>query len=137
MSDLKPCPFCGKPKALLEGYYHVRCTACQAQTGFFPTQQEAIDAWNCRASQWRSVADDPPPDGAEEIFAIDCHGRLGIAEKSHDGEGPPVWECWEGEDWFEAVWWMPSPALPETRLRVEPSVPARCAKDAQNPGVSG
>lgn len=52
MNELKPCPFC-RGKAKLQSYYKdhcVYCTKCNASTmKWFPTEIEAIEAWNRRA----------------------------------------------------------------------------------------
>jgi Lar family restriction alleviation protein len=63
--ELKPCPFCGrKPSKVREYYavgtkniyYAVECkapnTKCfvKPKTTFFKTQEEAIEAWNRRAT---------------------------------------------------------------------------------------
>lgn len=65
MQELKPCPFCGrKPSRVREHYvvyttliyYSVECkapnTKCKVKpkTGFFKSEEEAIDAWNRRAN---------------------------------------------------------------------------------------
>ena len=64
MAELKPCPFCGrKPSKVHEHYivgtakiyYSVSCKAPMSKcgikpsTGFYKTQEEAIEAWNRRA----------------------------------------------------------------------------------------
>ena len=50
---LKPCPFCGG-EAKTQSYYHdyaVYCRKCEAATRrFYPTKQEAIEAWNRRVN---------------------------------------------------------------------------------------
>lgn len=61
--ELKPCPFCGGesdgvvrvpfigvervPFIGVEGY-EVTCSRCCAQTGYYTTKEEAIEAWNAR-----------------------------------------------------------------------------------------
>lgn len=56
MDELKPCPFCGgKAKIRSEKYWqpnvrrNVICTNCFANTGWYKTEDEAIEAWNRRA----------------------------------------------------------------------------------------
>lgn len=64
MTDLKSCPFCTSEKAHVFNEYSedgdtisgcaVFCddddATCKANTGWYKTKQEAIDAWNRRAS---------------------------------------------------------------------------------------
>ena len=50
--ELKPCPFCGGEyviKKLILSARFIRCDSCSAETTWFPTKQEAIEAWNRRA----------------------------------------------------------------------------------------
>ena len=51
MSELKRCPFCGG-KAELRAYtgtlQFVQCVGCLSSTTAFPTDEEAIEAWNKR-----------------------------------------------------------------------------------------
>ena len=56
MSDLKPCPFCGGCPIWGIGChvdntpyaYRVECQKCKRVTPFYPTREEAIEAWNRR-----------------------------------------------------------------------------------------
>lgn len=49
---LKPCPFCGgEAKLYYTEFYEefaVQCTWCKADRYGYPTEQEAINAWNTR-----------------------------------------------------------------------------------------
>ena len=59
MSELKPCPFCGSDDVALDEFAYrigdgeweskVICYECHANTGFY-TKQEAVEAWNRRAT---------------------------------------------------------------------------------------
>ena len=59
MDNLKPCPFCGKyPQTVVDdetdGKFGVKCFACGGS--IYPekdTLQEAIEAWNRRATDER------------------------------------------------------------------------------------
>lgn len=64
MDRLKPCPFCGKiPIMVRSGIvdtqgresYDIQCVngecACMPVSWFYPTQEEAIEAWNRRAGE--------------------------------------------------------------------------------------
>ncbi len=60
--ELLPCPFCGAKKAgggsehwtdesgVGHAEYGVSCGECWASTDVYPRQEEAIEAWNRRAS---------------------------------------------------------------------------------------
>lgn len=57
--ERKPCPFCGgKAKVVWMPYIGaegiglvVECNQCWAQTGYYDTREEAIDAWNRRVER--------------------------------------------------------------------------------------
>ena len=68
MTDLKPCPFCGKDHMFLERQYgdesgYIRCRNCGAQSGrvfwtaeeiegddYSASEAKAVAAWNRRAA---------------------------------------------------------------------------------------
>lgn len=60
--ELKPCPFCGgKAEVVWMPYINVEgmglvveCNHCWAETGYYATREEAIAAWNRRASDGRA-----------------------------------------------------------------------------------
>lgn len=52
IDDIKLCPFCGCKADVLEvgtESYNVFCRDCRAETAWFFTIKEAIEAWNKRA----------------------------------------------------------------------------------------
>ena len=56
VKELSPCPFCGGRAELLDGEYannfsSVRCTCCNARTGSYESNIEALRAWNRRMSE--------------------------------------------------------------------------------------
>lgn len=50
--ELKPCPFCGGNNLSVEGitFYWVECIDCNASISGHETEEQAIEAWNRRAS---------------------------------------------------------------------------------------
>lgn len=46
---LKPCPFCGEQQPPHDDTSWVHCLGCGAESGWRPTGDEAIAAWNARA----------------------------------------------------------------------------------------
>ena len=59
MSELKPCPFCGRTKYLKvhrrkcrdfpDGMFAIKCTRCGIRGRYQLTEERAVDAWNERA----------------------------------------------------------------------------------------
>ena len=49
-NKLKPCPFCGSSRVEIVGYFpFVRCKGCGAETDNYDDKEEAAVAWNTRA----------------------------------------------------------------------------------------
>ncbi len=59
MSDLKPCPFCGKQKLSIKTvtkkfadgpcvYYFVECDSCGGRSGEYQKKEHAITMWEAR-----------------------------------------------------------------------------------------
>lgn len=53
-TELKPCPFCGG-NAEMKSYtmFWVVCDDCLSETTVYSTEEEAIEAWNRRATDVR------------------------------------------------------------------------------------
>lgn len=53
MTELKPCPFCGRKADLYKyaknGMFLVRCEYCGVETIYFDKEEDATEAWNRRA----------------------------------------------------------------------------------------
>ncbi len=53
MTELKPCPFCGSKEVEMQGNSHhswVVCDNCSTEGPVAPSQDEAVERWNERAS---------------------------------------------------------------------------------------
>lgn len=113
MTDLKPCPVYNHDSADTlydtdEGLFCVYCTRCGWRTDGYGDEDDAIKAWNTRASQWISVEDRLPVldvpaavyndkhDGLKgtafgfAVFTLSC----GDAYQGTPNEGEPVWKLW-------------------------------------------
>lgn len=55
--ELKPCPFCGSEKVILQGrmYFWVQCKNCLAEIGAQDTEKEAVAQWNRRGMMGRLI----------------------------------------------------------------------------------
>lgn len=100
MSDLLPCPFCGKE----DGQQIELVVWC-------PNCDFGIDwmKWQHRASPWRSCKDDPPDDKRELLCYSRYEGGRVIGWMSPE-------KCWNDKDhgWeFHPTHWCELPALPE------------------------
>lgn len=77
----KRCPFCGSciPVVVIypEPYvgYEVECRDCHAKTARYDTEDEAVAAWNTRASL-----------GSGTCELHDCDGSFSVVNR-------PVWRC--------------------------------------------
>ena len=58
--ELKPCPFCGSKRIAPEIFnddddvtveYAISCLNCKAQSSYFTSFEDAINAWNTRAKE--------------------------------------------------------------------------------------
>jgi len=53
MTELKPCPFCGSKAEIYqdyEGSWTIECTVCFARSWPRKDKEQAIEAWNRRAT---------------------------------------------------------------------------------------
>ena len=84
MSELKPCPMCGGNGNLISAdgraRFHVQCASmdCRCRTLAYVDVDDAIAAWNRRASGWISV-EDGLPDEDETVIAVTNCGFMDIA----------------------------------------------------------
>ena len=78
MSELKPCPFCGKEelRARSSGVmnYYMECEYCGASGPVDDTDLASENEWNTRASPWISVEDRLPSSFGPYFVRID--GKL-------------------------------------------------------------
>ena len=51
LTKLKPCPFCGGEAHLMHDGHWISCEGCQAESGYRPTRETAIEAWNRRVEE--------------------------------------------------------------------------------------
>ena len=92
MSELEPCPFCGRNKYLRmhrrkhrdypEGMYAIKCTRCGIRGRYQLTERRAIDAWNTRERTCHRVTLGLERD--REIATVswicsECHAHMGNA----------------------------------------------------------
>lgn len=125
MSELKPCPFdgdevelCETPSGFRKVKYYVKCKSCGVNTFTMRenySRDDAVRAWNRRASPWISVKDDLPLDGQWAVF-----GRKDIKHKEL-----LQWQTWFARDHnvtktgviiisgLACTHWIPIPPLEE------------------------
>jgi Lar family restriction alleviation protein len=60
MAELLPCPFCGGEARIgVEKYWYPKvsrraiCEKCYSSTGWYDTEEQAINAWNTRTPKER------------------------------------------------------------------------------------
>lgn len=108
MTELKPCPFCGgKAKILKMTFggvsYQVICGSCSANLDQrFAYEDEAIEAWNRRATAvWTPVSEDKPEPFQEVLVTLHENGWNGetydtVKSQAYDGD-------------YKITAWMPLP----------------------------
>ncbi len=76
MNELKPCPFCpdgGKPEIGYTVTYWGYCHTCGTEGPYKTTREEAIEAWNTRASLW-IPANETVQEGQEAFVRVKFPG---------------------------------------------------------------
>jgi len=84
-ADLKPCPFCGEAKRVWpqngnigsqeRGWHQlIWCENCGATSREWPTEAEAIAAWNRRPQPSPSSADKISEARLDELIGLGCDG---------------------------------------------------------------
>ena len=101
MSELKPCPFCGGEAMVhsdfRERLWTVSCKSrleCYAIEDYYPSQEEAISAWNKRVSNLEALRPCPFCGGKAKVYSISRHtwratcNALDCCHLMHDWETP-------------------------------------------------
>ena len=78
---LKPCPFCGGDAIVHSdfrdrGLWTVSCKSrleCYAIEDYYPSQEEAISAWNMRVNRLESLRSCPFCGGKAKVYSISRH----------------------------------------------------------------
>lgn len=124
MSELLPCPFCGKTPNCSsasgeEGKISI-CFECPdgcSVSKAMPTHDEAVGAWNARRIFWQPIAS-APKDGTEILAFAVCDGKPVIDvtwwRQEKDKKGFVRWGEFNSTYW-PATHWMPLPPAPEAQ----------------------
>lgn len=125
MTELKPCPFCGceETRAIKDDLWHYgQCDDCGAKGSRCFSREEAIEAWNRRASPWRDAYNDFPPHDKEVLMYLPdtkmgTHFLAGEYQSEHKCEDCDlvIDEDWRGTAdglEYEPTHWMPTPEPP-------------------------
>jgi hypothetical protein len=82
MSEIKPCPFCGKPPVLWKsnplGNFAIECEG-HAKLGWFHFEEQAIESWNTRHGDSKAPATDRA-DRAIDGDAVERHAKANLHE---------------------------------------------------------
>lgn len=130
--DLLPCPFCGSPaklcssKANAAGTRFVFWVHCDFRgdlncdviptTPKFDTAEQAVNAWNTRASGWIPCSVKKPEADKSVLVVIKDNGRytwINIGETDEYGNWMIGGEFWYSKSDTSITHWMPTPELPK------------------------
>lgn len=89
VSDLEPCPFCGKSGGLHDSGVYMECLDCGAsgpEVGYCSnaTDDGSARLWNTRANPMRDWAEENQPKENRPILALSPDGECLTGER-HDG----------------------------------------------------
>lgn len=108
--ELKPCPFCGgeaATKSTIYGYgerYEAYCTKCYIGLDLFESEEDAIKAWNKRATDWIPVEERLPEESGFYFVTADFGEQVSTANCHFDKKIEKWWATM-----YEVIAWMPLP----------------------------
>lgn len=121
MSELKPCPCCGRLESAIKlmnvGTYRVFCGYCRLCIPGCESRGEAVEKWNTRADEWIDAKENPPPKSCQ-VIAEWSNGDIEQSSYITDW-GKPHFQRRCGTDESGTGWhgnvghvvnWMPLPA---------------------------
>lgn len=113
--DLLPCPFCGSDRVMVTNptMWQAWCKNCKAIGATNLTKQEAIEAWNTRASGWIPCSERMPDDNVDVLVYDDCIliARYNTYDK-YDIGWMETFECYPLTN---VTHWMPLPEIPKRK----------------------
>lgn len=131
MPELQPCPFCGSTTAPTvmnqneaqwldndaKNLSMVVCCAakkfgCGASTGFCDTAEQAIEAWNKRASDWIPCSERLPEDGERILICVNLASHESVQPDTCIEDGGYMYLDSGYSFGKEVTHWMPFPLEP-------------------------